>query len=340
MAKSKHAFTRYKILNNCFSNPVRRFTVDQLVNHVNAALLEQYDLEKGVSKRQIYDDIKFMRSAEGYDAPIESYRDGKCMIYRYSDSDYDFAQNGLTEKDKMQMQEVAEFLEQFKNLEGFQSYSEMATALKSSILESDNQNPAIQFEVNEFLVGKENISALYENIVNKKTLEIVYQPYGKEESALIVSPLFLKQYNNRWFLFSWSHKFESLNIMALDRIKNIKSSNIKYKEMEFSAIDYFDEIIGVTNIPEESIQKVVLKFSANRIPFVKSKPLHGSQVDYKDTEGNKVENTIQLQLKYNRELLSTILSYGADVEVLEPLSLREKVTNELQKFQKIYNIEV
>lgn len=337
MAKSKHAFSRYKILNDCFSNPGRRFTIDQLVEHVNDVLLDQYDLERGVSKRQIYEDIRFMLSSEGYDAPIEKYKDGKFVIYRYSDPDYDFAKHGLTERDKMQMKEVAEFLEQFKNLEGFENYSEMATTLKSSILQSDNQNPAILFEINfDYNLGKKFISELYEYIIKRKSLEINYQPFDKDESALIVSPLFLKQYNNRWFLFSWSHEFDSLNIMALDRIKKIKTANTKYKEVDFSAIDYFDEIIGVTNIKEELSQDVILKFSQNRYQYVKSKPLHGTQFDYKDADNNSVENTIGINVKYNRELLSTILSFGSDVEVLAPASLRDKVKEEVVKLHKLY----
>lgn len=339
MAKSKHAFSRYKIINDCLSNPGRRFTVDQLVKQVNDVLLEQYDLERGVSKRQIYEDIKFMRSAEGYDAPIETYRDGQTMIYRYSDPDYDFAKHGLTQRDKMQMKEVAEFLEQFKNLEGFENYSEMATTLKSSILQSDNQNPAILFEINfDYNLGKKFISELYEYIIKRKSLEINYQPFDKDESALIVSPLFLKQYNNRWFLFSWSHEFDSLNIMALDRIKKIKTANTKYKEVDFSAIDYFDEIIGVTNIKEELSQDVILKFSQNRYRYVKSKPLHGTQFDYKDANNNTIENTVGINVKYNKELLSTILSYGSDVEVLAPASLREKVIEEIKKMNQLYSI--
>lgn len=337
MAKSKHAFSRYKIINDCLSNPGRRFNIDKLVKQVNDVLLDQYDLERGVSKRQIYEDIKFMRSAEGYDAPIETYRDGQTMIYHYSDPDYDFAKHGLTQRDKMQMKEVAEFLEQFKNLEGFENYSEMATALKSSVLQSDNQNPAIQFEINEFLQGREHLSSLYDYIINKKTLEIHYQPYGKVEEIVIVSPKFLKQYNNRWFLFSWSQKYDDLNIMALDRINEIKPSKIKYKKVDFSAIDYFDEIIGVTNIKEELSQDVILKFSQNRYQYVKSKPLHGTQFDYKDADNNSVENTIGINVKYNRELLSTILSFGSDVEVLAPASLRDKVKEEVVKQLNFYN---
>ncbi len=338
MAKSKHAFSRYKIINDCLSNPGRRFTVDQLVKQVNDVLLAQFDLERGVSKRQIYEDIKFMRSAEGYDAPIETYRDGQSMIYCYSDPDYDFAKHGLTQRDKMQMKEVAEFLEQFKNLEGFENYSEMATALKSSVLQSDNQNPAIKFEINEFLQGREHLSSLYDYIINKKTLEIHYQPYGKVEEIVIVSPIFLKQYNNRWFLFSWSHKYDDLNIMALDRIKAINTSNVKYISKEFSAIDYFDEIIGVTNNKEELSQDVILKFSQNRYHYVKSKPLHGTQFDYKDANNNTIENTVGINVKYNKELLSTILSYGSDVEVLAPASLREKVIEEIKKMNQLYSI--
>lgn len=125
--------------------------------------------------------------------------------------------------------------------------------------------------------------------------------------------------------------------MALDRIKKIKTANTKYKEVDFSAIDYFDEIIGVTNIKEELSQDVILKFSQNRYQYVKSKPLHGTQFDYKDADNNSVENTIGINVKFNRELLSTILSFGSDVEVLAPASLRDKVKEEVVKQLNFYN---
>lgn len=331
MAKSKHAFTRYKILHECFSNPVKKFTIDQLVERVNEVLVDHYDLERGVSKRQIYTDIAFMEDSEGYEAPIERVKNGRYTVYQYSDPDYDFASKGLTKKDKMEMQEMAEFIEQFKNLPGFQNYSEMATAMKASILDSADYNAAIQFEVNDFLKGREHLSELYDFIINKKAIEITYRPYNKEPEQLIVSPLFLKQYNLRWFLFVQNHEHNKVSIYALDRIQDFKVSTKQYQETDFSGVDYFDEIIGVTNHKEEEIQKIVLQFSVHRYNYVTTKPLHSSQKPCKEFNGKPIENAVTIDVKFNKELLSTLLSFGSDVKVLQPKSLQEKVKEELLK---------
>lgn len=39
-------------------------------------------------------------------------------------------------------------------------------------------------------------------IVNKRVIDIEYHPFGKEACTIRVSPYYLKQYNNRWFLIA------------------------------------------------------------------------------------------------------------------------------------------
>ena len=83
--------------------------------------------------------------------------------------------------------------------------------------------------------------------------------------------------------------------------------------------EYFYDIIGVSIPKDKTIEKVVLKFSDNRYPYIKSKPIHPSQVS-KDEE-----NKIILKIKPNRELTAMILSLGDDVEVMEPQLLRDEI---------------
>ena len=68
MPTNKNALLRYQILDRCFSNRHRKYTIEDLVDAVNEALYDMYGSE--VSVRQIRDDIKYMRDRVSYDAPL------------------------------------------------------------------------------------------------------------------------------------------------------------------------------------------------------------------------------------------------------------------------------
>ena len=85
MPTNKNALLRYQILDRCFSNRHRKYTIEDLVDAVNEALYDMYGSE--VSVRQIRDDIKYMRDRVSYDAPIEAIPfDGMYVVRRQQQS--------------------------------------------------------------------------------------------------------------------------------------------------------------------------------------------------------------------------------------------------------------
>ena len=60
MPTNKNALLRYQILDRCFSNRHRKYTIEDLVDAVNEALYDMYGSE--VSVRQIRDDIKAFKT--------------------------------------------------------------------------------------------------------------------------------------------------------------------------------------------------------------------------------------------------------------------------------------
>ena len=96
--------------------------------------------------------------------------------------------------------------------------------------------------------------------------------------------------------------------------------------MELTA-DKFNQVYGLIyepdNNPNAPIEKVELRFSDTMLHYLKALPLHQSQtID---------ENIVTLHLIINPELENKIISYGEQVEVLYPLSLRERIIKRLQK---------
>ena len=78
----------------------------------------------------------------------------------------------------------------------------------------------------------------------------------------------------------------------------------------------------------------MLKFDAERFPYVVSKPIHHSQKIL-----SMEDCTLQIEVRPNKELESVIFSYFPHVEVIAPASLREefkeKIVNNLKKYMSV-----
>ncbi|MBQ2533343.1 MAG: WYL domain-containing protein, partial [Lachnospiraceae bacterium] len=83
------------------------------------------------------------------------------------------------------------------------------------------------------------------------------------------------------------------------------------------------------------VQDIKLRFSQKRLQYVLTKPIHKSQKCSDPDNG-----IISLQLIPNRELESLILSFGPDVEVLEPLSLRNQIQEKVKEsFSHYFDVQ-
>lgn len=332
MAVNKNAQLRYKVLDECFSNPIKKFTIEALMERCAEALTEHYGKPMSISRRQIIYDMDFMKSAAGYDAPIVINRkESKKGHYHYSDKDFSILKKPITEEERSQIQQAIETLSRMKNLPGLDWVNSLTAKLQFSIDSEKGNRQIMSFEENEYLWGVEFLDVLYQYIIKKQPLKVTYQSYKqKESSEEIISPYYLKQFNNRWFFFGYNHKWENLQNMALDRIRSIKSINEVFIENTVDMNEYFVDIVGVTNLPDVEPEIIKIKVSDYRLPFIISKPLHGSQLQ------KITDNIVTLKLKVNKELISLILSFGDDMEVLEPAGLREVIKEKVNGMKKLY----
>ena len=87
MPTNKNASIRYQALDKCFRDRFHRYYVEDLLEKCEEALY-YYNGVGGVSRRQIFEDIKFMESDAGWSIPLEHKKDGRKVYYRYSDSNF------------------------------------------------------------------------------------------------------------------------------------------------------------------------------------------------------------------------------------------------------------
>ena len=130
-----------------------------------------------------------------------------------------------------------------------------------------------------------------------------------------------------------NHKDQIWNL-ALDRIQSIETSkDCPYIKLDIDWNDYFDDIIGVTNIESVPVEKVHFLVHGKTAHYIFTKPLHGSQVAKWLDESNL---DVTLKVKINYELESLLLSYAPSITLLAPQSLVEKHMEGLQMALKRY----
>ena len=334
MAIIKNALLRYQTLDRCFSNSGRKYYFQDLLDTVNASLFDNDPNSSGIQTRQLRDDIKFMKSEAGYLAPIEAIREGKKAFYRYDDSSFSINNSPLNSTEAEQLKNAISVLGRFEGSPGFEWVSELAPMIDTRFDLSKSNVKAMSFESNIDYSGYENISPLFNAIINKRVLHIIYKPFNKDSFAIVFHPYFLKQSNNRWFLLG---RNETLNHdqwnMPLDRIKSIEEFDEEFVESTTDWEEYFYDVIGAT-VPESGeLELIELLFDENQAPYVNTKPIHPSQ-KVKLLDDGRLEVRIKVILNY--ELESLLLSFGEKVQIISPTSLIERIAERLKAATEQY----
>ena len=332
MPTNKNAQLRYQILDRCFSDFKRKYTIEDLIDKVNDSL---YDLTgKEVKLRQIREDIKYMRDRVTYDAPIKAYpmASGKQCYYRYEDPNFTIYNNDMSIEEVNNLRSTIQMLGRYRGTPANAWLEEVISNLECRFGVKANAENLIYFEQNDKLQGLEHLSGIIDATVNHQPIELHYCSFKGHEFKTVCHPYYVKQYNNRWFLFGWNEKFHSLGNYALDRIisyRKVDTPFIKNNQINFDT--YFKDIIGVT-VPKEDTptETIVLRFSKERFPYVVSKPIHPSQTV------NKEEHTITIRVKPNHERNQMIFSFMPDVEVRSPESLRKEIMQKIEENLKKY----
>ena len=334
MANSKHAHLRYNFLDYCFRN--RAYSFEQLLDAVNEKIKDYYPNES-IATRTLREDLKVFRDqAKGFGAPLPE----KARILRYKNANFSIAERPLLEYEQYLIDAAQQLLERFEN---HPKYDKLAEALiKFQDEEEQEENPTgkvLFYDHNEEYKGIKYLKPSYLAIKNKQVLNITYRK--KPDAELYTyefHPYILKQYNRRWFVYGFNKDQENLewSIPLDDRlIKFIVNQKVHYQENSKDWNAHFRNLVGIRRNPSDIIHFIKLKFnSTNRLNLFRSKPL---VPDFDDSLLDGEENVVHFESIVNLELVQQILSYGKDVEVLEPEILKQEMRNHSNAMQQLYN---
>jgi len=228
-----------------------------------------------------------------------------------------------------------ELSEHFDKLLYFISLAENADIILDSLKDKQALWQYLSISPAGSFRGVDNIGVLLQAIKNRMVINFNHLNYSTGNSAhYSVDPYLLKEFEGRWYLFGYVSEKKDFRTFGLDRISDIEVTNTSFKRtpQRESAVNRFDDIYGLTYTPnQQNPPKETVSFRCNSdyiLNHFLALPLHYSQ---------KADNMIiSLRLIINPELENKLLSYGEQIEVLAPETLRKTMKRRLAEAGKQY----
>ena len=158
--------------------------------------------------------------------------------------------------------------------------------------------------------------------LQRRRLAITYWARSSTETTeREVSPQRLVFYRGNWYLDAWCHLRDALRSFSLDGIRRAALIEGAVRDVPDAELDAF-LASGYGIFSGRATQWAKLKFSPHAARWVAAEEWHPAQRIRTEADGS-----LELEIPFSEdpELVMDILRYGADVEVLAPATLREKV---------------
>ena len=339
MPTNKNALVRYRHLDRLLSDHHHYYDIHDLTEKVNDLL--EFDGFSPVTQRCIEKDLIDMQGL--FSAPIEhEKKNSKNCIFYWNRSFTIFSQE-MSREERNLLREVLSTIGQFNGLDNFKWLDDFKIGLG---LEERRQ--IISFSNNPFLQNSNLLGTLFDQISNEVVIKLSYHTFTDPTIRNIVfHPYLLKQYNDRWFLLGAADSDHKILTFALDRIDEVEPlPEKKYAECPEELQERFENIVGVTLYEERKCEHILCWVNGSSKGYVDTKPMHESYTPYKGEKEIELHNLypkleggmfFSIDCIPNFELIRELCSFGGNLVVLSPDTIRKEIKNRLQEHLERYN---
>jgi predicted DNA-binding transcriptional regulator YafY len=199
--------------------------------------------------------------------------------------------------------------------QGDHDLEEVASRIRISRLARRDVDPPVFETIASALLQRRRLRLQHYNRASDEALE-------RE-----VSPQRLLYYRDNWYLDAWCHLRQGLRSFAVDAIRRVEVAERPARNLPEDELDAVYRA-GYGIFSGRKRHTALLRFSPARARWVASETWHGVQKGRYDAQGYYL---LEIPYSVDTELVMDILRHGAEVEVLEPPRLREKVKAQLQE---------
>jgi predicted DNA-binding transcriptional regulator YafY len=331
--KSKDQGLRFDVIDKLLKKR-KGHTVKEITTHVNNAL-EGEGIK--VDQRTIYFDLNDLRDKYKLNILKEGSR------YKYADPNDGYRKPRAESADKETLALGLEAFASLKHLSFFNKFSDVVNRLLVGNLyegiKDEEKKRIIQIGESYNGSGYHYIEKIYHAIKNKIAIRMLYTNNAGLTSWRIISPYILKEYRNQWYMVAYtkdSSRGPSSSVFALSKIESftLLDQAVYVIDESFNADDYFKYSLGVYHDLYKKPIIVKLKFTgAIHVQRLKTSKLHSTMEVIFMTDN---EIVVCMEVYNSPDLTALILGYKSEVEVLEPLKLREKIKAIIGEIASVY----
>ena len=200
----------------------------------------------------------------------------------------------------------------------------------------DNQHMKDRILLENVPSGQEYLADIIGAMTKGHCINITYQSYWRDEgNTFTVEPYCVKLFRQRWYMVARSPYLDKILVYSLDRILEMETDTEKKFKLPqtFDASMYFDECFGVIAGDGTNVENVKLKVSVGQANYLRSLPLHRSQQELERTDKYSI---FHFRVRPSYDFQQEILWHGEEMEVLEPLWLREEIAGKIEKMWDKY----
>lgn len=331
MPLNREAYTRYRLIDARLRRKPHPH-LEELIEYVS----EKFD--KPVSKRTLQLDLQEMRynQALNFNAPIVYDKKEKC--YYYSDENYSINNLPVSADELHGLDFAISILNQFKHLPAIREFEDAIIKIAGTVQvnkEARGESDHIQLDKPFIIKGIEFVEPILKAISERRVIRFTYQKHGSDTTTQnLLEPYIIRESKNFWYVIGngISKKEHKILTFALDRIVDLQLTDQTFSDDKIDRKNFYKNVLGVT-IAEGKPEKVLLSFSPVQGRYIKTLPIHHSQQIVKES---KAELRVSLELVINTELKMQLLSYGANVKVLQPKNLAEEMKATAWQMLQLY----
>jgi predicted DNA-binding transcriptional regulator YafY len=174
--------------------------------------------------------------------------------------------------------------------------------------------------------------AINQAIVNLNVIEVNYSSQKNNVKKYNLHPYKVFMYNNSWFVIAYNERSGEIGYYKLNRIEDIKITDKKFKvSRTYKEADFIDDY-GMKKYGEFYEFSIKIKDSVAGI--VKER-VYGKNQVIEELDDNTIILHVEMQNKEN--IVTFVLGFGTQAEVLSPKWLKEEVKKELEKMLEVYS---
>ncbi len=176
------------------------------------------------------------------------------------------------------------------------------------------------------------VGDLQKALLQQYRIRLSYAKKGKGQADVYeVDPYTLVFHKGGIYLLGNAHNRAGMRLFALERIRGVDVTRQRFEIPDgYQPESHFSSAFGLVS---DTPMKVRVRFSAEIAHTVKDRIWMQGQKISSDPEGRL---TIEFEASGQMELVSWILSYGMQAEVLEPAELRKEVRRNVKEMRQMY----